>query len=217
MKPQRKLYKTVILDRDFLLYDINFESWKIAKCKIEAKPLQAEISTDEEADMFIQRSIDTAIGNIKNELLWCINNRSIFSSVQTDRLDQDFENPAEGVHYPADVDFPTDEAVYDETDGGLISDTTDTTAIELHEDHEPEARFPRYFTIEFVFPDYWRGSLESLKVAIHNYVTRFVLSEWFALTKPDESERYLALAASYMKKAVECARQEDVKNVIFRL
>lgn len=215
MKPQRNQYKTVILDRDFLLYDINFESWKIAKCKVEAKPLQAEISTDEEADLFIERSIDTAIGNIKNELLWCINNRSIRSAVQTDRIEQDFENPAEGVHYPADVDFPTDEAVYDGS--GLVSDTTDTTAIELHEEHEPEARFPRYYTIEFVFPEYWRGSLESLKVALHNYVTRFVLSEWFALTKPDESERYLNMSAVFMKKAIECARQEDVKNVIFRL
>jgi len=68
-----------------------------------------------------------------------------------------------------------------------------------------------------VFPETWRGSLDALKGALHNYVTRFTLSEWFALTKPDESERYLAMAAAYIKKAVMCARQEDVKNITFRL
>lgn len=89
-------YKTVVLHRASLLYDINYESWKIARCRIENMKLQAETSTDEEADLFVERVIDTAINNLKDHLLWCLDTSTASADVSSNLIDMDTENPSEG-------------------------------------------------------------------------------------------------------------------------
>lgn len=200
-------YKTVVLHRASLLYDINYESWKIARCRIENMKLQAETSTDEEADLFVERVIDTAINNLKDRLFWCLDTSTASADVSSNLIDMDTENPSEGPQYEPDTSLPVDDF------------TMDTTIPDI-EEHTPEttvARLPQHYTFGFRFSRYWRGNIHSVKSAIHNYIKSLVLSEWFALVKPDEAVRYAQAADKYLTDAVSYARQESMEGIHFRL
>lgn len=54
--------------KDEVLYDIDFISWKLAKCRIDNPEQQAESQTDEEATDYITRQIETAVSNAKGAL-----------------------------------------------------------------------------------------------------------------------------------------------------
>jgi len=207
MKQERKQYKTVVIYRDNLVYDINFESWKIARMRIDDKTVQMETSTDEEADMFIERHIDSAINNIKTSMLWCLDRVTRAAAVSTNKLSQDWENPSQGPHYEPDTSMPVDDTLLDATQ-------TDW------EEHTPEpaaARFRTHYDFGFVFSSYWMGDIDAVKSAIHNYMRCRVLTEWFALVKPDEAARYERYATRYLLDAVTAARQERADGITFRL
>lgn len=54
--------------KDEVLYDIDFISWKLAKCRIEQPEQQAEAQTDSESADYIIRQIETAVANAKGAL-----------------------------------------------------------------------------------------------------------------------------------------------------
>lgn len=54
--------------KDEVIYDIDFISWKLAKCRVENAEQQAESQTDGEASDYITRQIETAVANAKGAL-----------------------------------------------------------------------------------------------------------------------------------------------------
>jgi hypothetical protein len=54
--------------KDEVMFDIDFISWKLAKCRIDNAEQQAEAQTDSEASDYITRQIETAVMNAKGAL-----------------------------------------------------------------------------------------------------------------------------------------------------
>lgn len=54
--------------KEEVMYDIDFISWKVAKCRLEQPEQQAEAQTDNEATDYITRQIQTAVDNAKGAL-----------------------------------------------------------------------------------------------------------------------------------------------------
>jgi hypothetical protein len=51
-----------------VLYDVNYTTWKVAKCRIADQQMQAESQTDDENNRWFARQYETAIDNIKSRL-----------------------------------------------------------------------------------------------------------------------------------------------------
>jgi hypothetical protein len=192
LKPQ---YRTAVLYRDRLVYDIDFESWKIARMCVDDKTVQAETSTDEEADMFLERKFDTALGLIRGDLQFCLDYRTAAGDTANDKL-----------KYQTDGDVEL-QPVDDEEDEITAQPETE----------EQTQQWPTHYTIGFRFSPYWYGNIETIKTCIHQYIVCYTLSEWFSLVKPDEAAAYLQKAEDYKKKAVNYCRQENAYGVTFRL
>lgn len=76
----------VKLLRSELVYDIDFISWKVAKCRIsETAESRAEAQTDEESADWLDREIEVAVGNVKSELAAYV--REPRMRVQTDEAE----------------------------------------------------------------------------------------------------------------------------------
>ena len=190
-------YRTVVLYRDRLLYDINFESWKIAKVRVNDKALQAETSTDEEADMWIERQIDTCLGEVKGSLQFCLDHLTKAGDIANDKLKMRQD---------------TDVELEQEQEEEVVAVQEDQT-----QEEAPAEEFPVHYTIGFRFSPYWNGNIESIKTAIHSYICSFTLAKWFELVKPDESVTYAKQADSWLGKAINFCRQEDCSGITFRL
>lgn len=63
----------------------------------------------------------------------------------------------------------------------------------------------------------WRGNVKRLNSFIHNYVTNFVLSEWFKMTLPEEMSTYVTYANEWLHKAIMEARSTIINDVKFIL
>ena len=197
MKPQLPpKYRTAIFYRDRLVYDIDYESWKIAKVRLDNKTLQAETSTDDEADMFLERQFDTAFGLIKGDLQFCLDYLTAAGDTANDKLKMRSDN---------DVELE-------------MTDEEEVEAVaENEQSEEPTTGFPVHYKIGFRFSPYWNGNIEAIKTAIHNFIVYSALAEWFRLVKPDEAAAYMQKAEIMRGKAVNYCRQEDAFGVTFRL
>lgn len=189
-------YRTAVIYRDRLVYDIDFESWKMARVRIDDKRVQAETSTDEEADMFLERQFDTAFGELKGNLQFCLDHLTKAGDIANDKLK---------MRRDGDVELaPTD-------------DDEEIVATQESEQEEPVTEFPVHYTIGFKFSPYWNGNIEAIKTAIHNYLRAYTLTQWFSLVKPDEAPKYAQEADAWMGKAINYCRQEDCSGITFRL
>lgn len=59
---------TKTISQDEILYDVDFTTWKVAKCRIAETEAQAEAQTDNENYRWFIRQYDTAVEHIKNKL-----------------------------------------------------------------------------------------------------------------------------------------------------
>lgn len=202
-KCNKSQYRTVILYRDRLIYDINYESWKISKTRVDNKTVQSELSTDEEADMFLERQFNTAFGKIKENLLFCLDRFTKGGDTATNKLPMKEDDDAE-------LEPVTNDGYANATQEGS-GEETET------DDDKPETTFRPHYTFGFKFSEYWKGDVEQMMNNMHNYVRCFTLSEWFALVKPDESARYLQYADKYLEALVDVAREESMEGVMFML
>lgn len=193
----KKIYRTAIIYRDRLVYDIDYESWKIAKVRVDDKTLQAETSTDEEADMFLERQFDTAFGLLKGDLQFCLDYLTAAGATANDKLKTRTDGDVELA--PA------------EDDGEIVATQ------ENESNDEPETEWPTHYKIGFAFSPYWYGNIETIKTCIHQYIKCYTLAEWFSLVKPDEAAKYSQQAESYRSQAVNYCRQENAFGVTFRL
>lgn len=64
----RKRRVVVKAKKEEVLFDIDFISWKLAKCRIDDAEKQAEAQTDRETNDYITRQIETAVSNAKGAL-----------------------------------------------------------------------------------------------------------------------------------------------------
>lgn len=66
----RRGYVCVVkLHREEVLYDVDFISWKLAKCRVaESEEERAERQTDEESYDWIGRQIETAFDEVKSKI-----------------------------------------------------------------------------------------------------------------------------------------------------
>lgn len=85
MECKKHRHICVTLLREELIYDIQFEAWKISKTHIDDKTMQAEAHVNMEADDWIERQIQSAIDRIHGKLARIIPDRS---DMLTDRLDE---------------------------------------------------------------------------------------------------------------------------------
>ena len=80
----------VKLLRSELVYDIDFISWKVAKCRVsENAEAQAEAQTDGESTGWLNRYIETAVDNVKSALGIYVNEPCM--RVQTDYVSSEEE------------------------------------------------------------------------------------------------------------------------------
>ena len=189
-------YRTAIFYRNRIVYDVNYESWKIAKVRIDNKTLQAETSTDEEADMWIERQIDTALSTIKGKLQFCLDYRTKGGDTADDKL-----------RMRSDNDVELEQVDEEEVDA----------APENESQTEPTTEFPVHYQIGFIFSPYWNGNIETITKTIHNYIVYSILAKWFKLVKPDEAADYTKQAEDLKGEAINFCRQEDAFGVTFRL
>ena len=195
MKPQfPPKYRTAIFYRDRLVYDIDFESWKIAKARLDNKTLQAETSTDEEADMWLERQFDSALDTIKGDLQFCLDYLTKGGDTADDKLKTRTTNDVE----------------LEQTDEEEVVATNES-------EEEPTTEFPIHYKIGFKFSPYWNGNINTITKTIHNYIVYSALGAWFQLVKPDEAPAYIQKAELLRGKVINYCRQEDCFGVTFRL
>jgi hypothetical protein len=190
-RPKKPILKTAILMRDRLVYDINFETWKIAGVRIEDKVLQSKTSTDEEADMWIESKFQDCIDLLKGKLMFCLDHVTKAGDVTSNELE-------------ANSNFVTEE---DDEDESIIS-------LEPEVEHN---EFPVQYVFGFAFSVYWHGNIKSIARSLHDYIVAYTLGEWFALVKPDEAARYMQKADKHLSDVINFCRQEDCRGITFRL
>ena len=193
-----KLYKSISIRRKDILYDVNFISWKTAKCRIEDAEARAEAQTDDEGAVWFERMLETAVNHLKANLRWCIygSTGTIVNNAIKQRV----------VTY-GEKDYPEVEQDY-----SLFSD--DATALES----PTEIKLPiEEYVLRFALPSNWRGNFDALANYVHRYIVDYILFEWFKITLPDEAPKYLASSEDWENKIINEARSEDVTNVFFRL
>ena len=69
---------------------------------------------------------------------------------------------------------------------------------------------PSSWCLHLHFSPTWRGSLNSLRTAIHKYVCEYVLAQWYRAAMPQGAERYDLEADKWLEKAYQEARSEVV-------
>ena len=191
-------YKAMTVKRNEVLYDVNFTSWKTAKCRIVEPEAQAEAQTDDENHEWFERQLATAVDHLKGRLRWCIHEHTgtiIDDTIKKKALVYGEED------YPA---VSQDPSTFEDDEAFLDAPT---------EKHIP---MPEH-TFRFRFSDAWRGNFEALGNYIHRYIVDYILYEWFRITLPSEASVYLASAEQWEDKIINEARSEDVRNVYFRL
>lgn len=80
----RHQQRLIVLLREELLHDIQFEAWKISKTHIDNVTLQSNLHVNDDADDWIERKIEQAIDKIYDKMSFALVDRS---AVLTDRLD----------------------------------------------------------------------------------------------------------------------------------
>lgn len=104
MECKKHRHICVTLLREELIYDIQFEAWKISKTHIDDKTMQAEAHVNMEADDWIERQIQSAIDRIHGKLARIIPDHS---DMLTDRLDEtplyNFDNVPRDNPEPAEL------------------------------------------------------------------------------------------------------------------
>ncbi len=161
---------SVILRRADIRHDVNFTSWKVARCRIGGVQSKSLSITDEEAATLLQRFLVTAVGEIRAALQRYIRlplPRVADDSLRTERC----ERPQESDGY--DID---------------------TTSREV------TTIFPEEYVLELLMPDDWRGDAHTLALRAHGYVVSYILAEWFDIVKPDEAPTYRAKAEDLLGK-----------------
>lgn len=90
-KREVRMYEAaVILRREEILFDVDFVSWKVAKCQITDNPQQeAEVSTDDESSDWINRTIEAAVDNAKSEIGYAVVERSRMQDNVPDQEEMD--------------------------------------------------------------------------------------------------------------------------------
>lgn len=190
--------KAMIIKRNEVLYDVNFISWKTAKCRIVDAEAQAEAQTDDEGHEWFERQLSTAVDHLKSRLRWCIAEH--MGTIVDDTIKQKaLAYGDEG--YPSVSQDPSTFA----DDEEFLS-----AAAEIH------IPMPEHI-FRFKFSENWKGNFNALGNYIHRYIVDFILYEWFKMTMPSEASVYLASAENWESKVVNEARSEDVRNVFFRL
>ena len=190
--------KALTIKRNEVLYDINFISWKTAKCRITEPESQAEAQTDDESKEWFERQLATAVDHLKGQLRWCIREHTgtiIDNTIKTKVLIYGEED------YPA---VGQDPSTFEDDEAFLDAPK---------EKHIP---IPEHI-FRFRFSDSWRGNFEALGNYIHRYIVDYILYEWFKMTLPSEASVYLASAGQWESKIINEARSEDVRDVFFRL
>lgn len=193
-----KQYKSVIVKRKDVLYDVNFISWKTAKCRIAEAEARAEAQTDDEGRIWFERMLATAVDHLKAKLKWCIDEHT--GTIVDNAIKQ------RTVTY-GEEDYPEVEQDYD-------SFSDDATAL----DSPAEIKLPiKEHVFRFAFSNTWKGNFNALANYIHRYIVDYILFEWFKITLPDEAAGYLASSEDWEDRIISEARSEDVSNVFFRL
>lgn len=67
-------------------------------------------------------------------------------------------------------------------------------------------------TISFLFPVEWAGNIDVLAGYMHHYVVDYILAQWFAMTMPDEANRYMLSVEAWKGKIIEEAHSENNSN-----
>lgn len=77
-KRDGRMYEAaVLLRKDEIVFDVDFISWKVAKCRItDNAQMEAEVSTDDESSDWISRTIEEAVDNAKSEMGYAVVERS---------------------------------------------------------------------------------------------------------------------------------------------
>lgn len=191
-------FKTLSIKRKDVLYDVNFISWKTAKCRITEPQARAEVQTDDENLIWFERMLATAVDHLKGRLRWCIAEPSgtiTDNSIKMKAVPYgDNDNPAVEQDFNSFVD-----------DELFIEAPADK--IEPFDEH----------IVRFKFSDSWRGDFNTFTNYVHRYIVDYILYEWFKITMPNEASAYLMSADAWESKVVNEARSEDVSNVFFRL
>jgi hypothetical protein len=191
-------YKGLAIKRDEVLYDVNFISWKTAKCRVTDTAAQAEAQTDDENHAWFERQLATAVDHLKGKLKWCIHEHT---GTITDNTIKTY-----GIPYG------------EEGNEEIEQDPT-----EFYDDFEfIEAPARKHIPIpkhvfRFRFSDAWQGNFEALSNYIHRYIVDYILYEWFKITMPNEAAAYLVSSDAWESKVINEARNEKVSNVYFRL
>lgn len=190
--------KAITIQRKDVLHDVNFISWKTAKCRITEPEAQAEAQTDDESHAWFERMLQTAVDHLKGSLRWCI--REHLGTITDNTIKRKSITYGDEGYPEIEQDansFEDDEAFLDAPS-------------------EIKVTIPEY-TLRFAFSDEWRGSFESMSNYIHRYIVDYILYEWFKMTLPNEAATYLASSTEWESKIINEARSEDVRNVYFRL
>ena len=193
-----KKYKAMTVKRKDVLHDVNFISWKTAKCRIAEPEAQAEVQTDDESHAWFERMLATAVDHLKGSLRWCI--REHTGTIVDNTIKR------------KTITYGDEELPEVEQDPTSFDDDMES----LGSPAEIEVTIPEY-TFRFAFSHTWRGNFESLGNYIHRYIVDYILYEWFKMTLPNEASTYLASATGWERKIINEARSEDVSNVYFRL
>ena len=91
--------KDITLSDNGILYDVNFVSWKTAKCRIVEPEAQSEAQTDEESQIWFNRQKETAIATLKAKLKWCAKEENgKFSFTFPDTWRGNFESLSNYIH-----------------------------------------------------------------------------------------------------------------------
>ena len=191
-------YKGLTIKRDEVLYDVNFISWKTAKCRITDAAVQAEAQTDDENREWFERQLATAVDHLKGRLRWCIHEHT---GTITDNTIKTYEIPYGEM---GNEEIEQDPTRFCDDIAFLKAPVHKRIPIPVH-------------IFRFRFSDEWRGSFESMSNYIHRYIVDYILYEWFKMTLPNEAATYLASATEWESKIINEARSEDVRNVYFRL
>lgn len=191
-------YKALNIRRNEILYDVNFVSWKTAKCRVAEPEMQAEAQTDDESNEWFERQLQTAVEHIKGKLRWCLHEHT---GTITDNTVKKLHVTYGDEGYPAARQDPS---------------SWDDDAVFLEAEKEKAVPLPEH-TFRLRFSDAWRGSFEALGNYIHRYIVDYILYEWFRMTLPSEAPVYLASAEQWEDKVINEARSEDVRDVYFRL
>ena len=66
--------------------------------------------------------------------------------------------------------------------------------------------------LRFRFPDTWCGSISVIEGYINQFITDYILAQWFAMTIPDEAATHLALAEQHKQAILDEAHSEDLND-----